>query len=560
MRVVGGDVVTNYSKHPYFAEWHNQFCGGALIHDDLVLTAAHCDNAGAIAQNIYFRTIRRAQEGAVVRRISEHVSHPNFNAQVSTRDYDYLLLKLETSALVDDSGNPTGVEIIPLNKDPGVPANNDPLWGIGYGQVGETIAGMSPVLKDATIVAFANQTCENQYQQYFEEGYMFCSGVVGGGTDTCQGDSGGPIVDKKTGTLVGVVSFGIGCARKNYAGVNARVSAVSDWIEQSICQWSNYPKCNNTYAPTPAPSTSSNVMANGREGATGSITITVTYDDYPEELAWGLINVNDPTKPLKFSKWKAVTTPNQATTDTFANLQQHNLYSFKMSDSEADGICCGYGRGSVVIWDNVQGKELWSSTGRFGWFYSIEFDILPNGNARMTDRRGHYSPSTWPDFEKMIAPVNKPFWPGSLPVANTSVVTINVETDDYPEELSWTLHYKPNNGQLWQEVDTWNGASERYYRSLVSHEVAGLSQGWHRFIVRDSEGDGTCCQYGAGYVSLTGPLATTKQKGLIWGNDGQFWGLDTIYFLVDQNGEIREVSKTEATVMRTIEQPEEKSP
>jgi len=558
-RVVGGNVVTNYSKHPYFAEWHDQFCGGALIHDDLVLTAAHCDNKGDLSQNVYFRTIRRAEQGAVVRRIVEHVAHPNFDAQVSTRDYDYLLLKLEKSALVDDNGDPTGVEIIPINRDSSVPGVGDYLWGMGFGQVGETVAGMSPVLKEATLLAFGSHTCRSQYQHYFEEGYMFCSGVNLGGTDTCQGDSGGPMVHKKTGTLVGVVSFGIGCARHDYGGVNARVSAVSDWLDQNMCLWSNYPKCNGSYAPTPAPTSPGNGNSFGNSAITGAITITVTYDDYPEELAWGLLKKNDPTRPLKFQAQKSINTPGKVTTDTFAGLPVGIVYSFKVSDSEADGICCGYGNGSVVITDDVKGTELWSTSGQFGWFYEIEFYILNNGDAHLRKRGVHYRPSTWPDFEQMVAPVNKPFWPGTLPTANAGVVVVNIETDDYPEELSWTLDYRPDVTQTWQSVKTWDGSGGGY-RSLESTEVTGLSQGWHRFIVRDSEGDGSCCQYGAGYVSLTGPLAANQQKGLVWGNDGMFWGLDTVYFLVDSNGEISEVSKTEATVMRTIPQTANTNP
>ena len=149
------------------------------------MTAAHCENAGNIAQDIYFRNIERAEQGSVIRSIVEHVTHPSYNAYYSTRDYDYMLLKLDRSALVDDFGNPTGVKVIEINTDLGVPGANDPLWVLGYGQIGENIGGMSTTLQEATVSAFPNQTCENQYQQYFEEDYMFCSGVQGGGTGAC---------------------------------------------------------------------------------------------------------------------------------------------------------------------------------------------------------------------------------------------------------------------------------------------------------------------------------------------------------------------------------------
>ena len=182
-----------------------------LIHDDLVLTAAHCYTGDVLSRDIYFRNVRRAESGSVKRQILETTAHPKFNAKISIRNYDYLLLKLDSSALVDEAsfGNPTGVETIELNTDYQIPAAGDKLWGIGYGQVGEKVAGMSPVLRDVSIEAFSNETCRGQYGRFYDREYMFCAGDASGGHDTCQGDSGGPIVHQDTGKLVGVVSFGV---------------------------------------------------------------------------------------------------------------------------------------------------------------------------------------------------------------------------------------------------------------------------------------------------------------------------------------------------------------
>jgi trypsin len=62
---------------------------------------------------------------------------------------------------------------------------------------------------------------------------MFCAGLPEGGKDSCQGDSGGPAVNDD-GVLVGVVSWGVGCALPDFPGVYTRISIMLDFI---VANW-----------------------------------------------------------------------------------------------------------------------------------------------------------------------------------------------------------------------------------------------------------------------------------------------------------------------------------
>ena len=83
---------------------------------------------------------------------------------------------------------------------------------------------------------------------------MLCAREEGGGEDSCQGDSGGPLVIKGANASedvqVGVVSWGIGCASKDYPGVYARVSAQYDWIKGEVCKGSKNPPSSFGYDDT----------------------------------------------------------------------------------------------------------------------------------------------------------------------------------------------------------------------------------------------------------------------------------------------------------------------
>merc|ERR1719495_2980157 len=102
---------------------------------------------------------------------------------------------------------------------------------------------------------------------------MMCANVPGGGTDSCQGDSGGPLVTKNPDLydLIGVGSWGYGCAAADAPGVYARVTKVIGWISSvTSSSWSSCGRCDDSSVcpstmPSPTPTWPSNNTALPRD-------------------------------------------------------------------------------------------------------------------------------------------------------------------------------------------------------------------------------------------------------------------------------------------------------
>lgn len=114
---------------------------------------------------------------------------------------------------------------------------------------GKTMEGGSSanVLQELKIPVFDNSECRESYRKQnrlftdnqFDKAVL-CAGVLTGGKDTCQGDSGGPLMlpepykNEARFYLIGVVSYGIGCARPDILGVYTSTQYFMDWIEQKV--------------------------------------------------------------------------------------------------------------------------------------------------------------------------------------------------------------------------------------------------------------------------------------------------------------------------------------
>lgn len=97
----------------------------------------------------------------------------------------------------------------------------------------------SCILQEVEVPVISNEVCstETNYTSSMITDNMMCAGYLGvGNKDSCQGDSGGPMVAErpdKRYELIGVVSWGNGCARPYYPGVYTRVTKYLDWIKEN---------------------------------------------------------------------------------------------------------------------------------------------------------------------------------------------------------------------------------------------------------------------------------------------------------------------------------------
>ncbi|KAH8355385.1 hypothetical protein KR084_000720, partial [Drosophila pseudotakahashii] len=231
--VVGG-MPTRPREFPFMAAlgWRSNFdqriyyrCGGALIANNFVLTAAHCADLGGEPPSqvrLGGDNLTLAEgEDLLIRRV---IVHPEYNA--NTAYNDIALLELETAAKPELK--PT---CIWAEKE----VANSLVTAIGYGQT--SFAGLSSAqLLKVPLKSVSNEECQVHYQvdQLAEglKGTQMCAGDISGERDTCQGDSGGPLLmqDGPLGYVVGITSLGQGCA-SGPPSVYTRVSSFVDWIE-----------------------------------------------------------------------------------------------------------------------------------------------------------------------------------------------------------------------------------------------------------------------------------------------------------------------------------------
>ncbi|XP_014236172.1 trypsin-1-like [Trichogramma pretiosum] len=226
-RIVGGEEAS-IENHPWLVSLQAlgfHVCGGSIISETLVLTAAHCTK-----YSVKWLSVRTAsstkQAGGVVHRVDEILRHElyatnSFGIPVN----DLAILRLRTSIDFDAGSRP--ISLFDYAEDV---AEGSLLTITGWGSLGEG-GPATETLRSVQVPVVSKARCGETYEMWggLPEGQI-CAAYAEGGKDTCQGDSGGPLV--LDGRQAGIVSWGNGCAKKGYPGVYTEIAYFRNWISE----------------------------------------------------------------------------------------------------------------------------------------------------------------------------------------------------------------------------------------------------------------------------------------------------------------------------------------
>ncbi|XP_017018366.1 serine protease 1-like [Drosophila kikkawai] len=201
------------------------WCGGSLIGNEWVLTAAHCTD-GVDSVEVYLGSTVRSSP-----KVKHHVSrddiiiHADWNSRTLRNDISLIRIpRVEYSSAIDR------VEL-PKHESHYSSYDGDEVIASGWGRTSDAASAVAAHLQYAHMKVISNSECKRTYLTTIRDSNICVSTPAG--VSTCNGDSGGPLVLASSKVQVGLTSFGsaAGC-EKEYPAVFTRVTSYLDWIKE----------------------------------------------------------------------------------------------------------------------------------------------------------------------------------------------------------------------------------------------------------------------------------------------------------------------------------------
>ncbi|XP_070156239.1 soluble guanylate cyclase 89Db [Polyergus mexicanus] len=235
-RIVDGQV-TNIYEYPWLVSMTKKgtfYCAGSVISRKHILTAAHC------LQGFDIKTIKLVlmdserpsiSSNAIVRHIKSTIIHENYRASTAFNN-DIAIIEMDQPVSVNDV-----VRTACLPEDRTIDYTGAIATVVGWGRTGEN-KPVSNELRKVDLPILSKEECDQAgYAKNRITENMFCSGYLDGGRDACFGDSGGPLHVKGVyGQLevIGIVSWGRGCAKPNFPGIYTKLTNYIEWLKDNL--------------------------------------------------------------------------------------------------------------------------------------------------------------------------------------------------------------------------------------------------------------------------------------------------------------------------------------
>uniref|UniRef100_UPI003AAB370A coagulation factor IXa n=1 Tax=Centroberyx gerrardi TaxID=166262 RepID=UPI003AAB370A len=233
-RIVGGKVVVPGEipwQVAFIARPSGQlFCGGSILSELWVITAAHClvEAQGSffirVGEHDIYTNDGTEQDHEV---LEEHI-HPRYDASVSMYNHDIALLRLKSPINFSTTARP--ICLGPKAFTEALVKEASPATVSGWGRI-RFLGSQANTLQKVDVPFTSRTECKDSSSTRITR-YMFCAGYYDEAKDSCQGDSGGPHANRYHDTwfLTGIVSWGEECAKEGKYGVYTRVSHYHRWI------------------------------------------------------------------------------------------------------------------------------------------------------------------------------------------------------------------------------------------------------------------------------------------------------------------------------------------